>query len=246
MLFDMSKPMLESFAAAANMMVRVFAILAALSAVLYLLSNWRLQRAARHESNQRLEAESRRADLEAEISKARSQLEDLNSKLEEAKKQNLSLAAELEQEHETRLQVQRRFGPRVLPAAAISGIVAGLQPFAGEKVNFGYFTELETAEFAQQLLDALKAAGWNPQVFKLKSMQPLYGIECGGPNPDDPALHALADALKLADKHTISDGNLAPLLGQVLQPQLADQLWVLVGLKRPHLINPHREAGSNQ
>ncbi|MBV9759856.1 MAG: hypothetical protein JO340_04770 [Acidobacteriaceae bacterium] len=242
----MSRPMLESFASAANMMVRVFAILAAISALLYLLSNWRLQKASRRETDQRLEAERRRADLEAELSHSRNRLDALNAKLEEARKDNLSLVAQLEQEHETRLQIQRRLGPRFLTPRALSGITAALQPFAGQKVNFGYFTELETTGFAQQLLDALKAAGWNPQVFKLKSMQPLYGIECGGPNSDDPALHALADALKLADRHAVSDGNLAPLLGQVVQPQLADQLWILVGLKRQRLMNPHPEAESNQ
>jgi hypothetical protein len=116
-----------------------------------------------------------------------------------------------------------------------AGITAALQPFAGQKVNFGYFTELETAAFAEQLLNTLKAAGWNPQVFKLKSMQPLYGIEYGGPNSEDPALHALADSLKLADKAAVSEGTLAPVVGQLMQPQLADQLWILVGLKRPHL-----------
>lgn len=224
----MSKPMLESLAAAANMMVRVFAILAAVSAVLYLFSNWRLQKANKRESQQRLEAESQRAGLEVEISKAQDRLEEL-------KNENLRLAAQLEQEHEARLQIQRRFGPRVLSPSMTAEITAALQPFAGQKVNFGYFTELETAAFAEQLLNTLKAAGWNPQVFKLKSMQPLYGIEYGGPNADDPALHALTDSLKLADRGAVSEGTLAPVVGQMMQPQLADQLWILVGLKRPHL-----------
>lgn len=244
MFFDMPKPILESFAGAANMMVRVFAILAAISAVLYLFSSWRLQKANRRESAQRLAAESQRAGLRTEILDAQSKLDELNNKLDEATKKNLNLAAQLEQEHQARLQIQRRFGPRILSPAASSGIVAGLQPFAGQKVNFGYFTELETAAFAEELLDALKAAGWNPQIFKLKSMQPLYGIECGGPNPEDPALQALADSLKLADRRANSEGGVAPVIGQVMQPQLAGQLWILVGLKRPHLRGSH-PGGSN-
>src|ERR1700761_3433568 len=135
MLFDMSKPMLENFATAANMMVRVFAILAAVSAVLYLLSSWRLQKVSKRESDQKSEADAQRAGLQAEISK-------IQSKLEELKTENVRLAAEVEQGHEARLEVLRRFGPRAVSQAAAAGIVSVLQPYAGQKVNFGYFTEL--------------------------------------------------------------------------------------------------------
>ena len=235
MFFDMSKPLLESLASAANMMVRVFAILAAVSAVLYLLSSWRLQKANKRESKERLEAESQRAGLQTEISKALDRLEELKS-------ENLRLTAQLEQEHEARLDIQRRFGPRVVSPVASAGMLAALQPYAGQKVNFGYFTELETAAFAEQVLDALKASGWKPQVFKLKNMQPLYGVTCGGPNSVDPALHALAGALKLVDKRAAVESSAAPVLSQALQPQLADQLWVLVALKRPHLRKTHPDA----
>jgi cytochrome c-type biogenesis protein CcmH/NrfG len=228
MLFDMSKPMLESFAAAANMMVRVFAILAAVSAVLYLLSSWRLQKANKRERDQSLQAEDQRAGLEAEISKAQ-------GKLEELKNENLRLAAQLEQEHEARLDILRRFGPRGLSPAAAAGIIAALQPYAGQKVNFGYFTELETAGFAEQLLNTFKESGWKPQVFKLKSIQTLYGIEYGGPNPEDPALHALGDAVKLVDKRAAAQAGMASVLTPAQQPQFTDQLWIMVGLHRPHL-----------
>lgn len=224
----MSKPMLESFATAANMMVRVFAILAAISAVLYLLSSWRLQKANKRESDQRSEAESQRMGFQAEISKA-------HDKLEELRSENLRLAAQVEQEHEARIETLRRFGPRAISPAASAGMLAALHPYAGQKVNFGYFAELETAAFAEQILDVLKASGWKPQVFKLKTMQPLYGMECGGPNADDPALSALTAALKLVDRRAVEETNMAPGLSQALQPQLADQLWIMVGLKRPHL-----------
>lgn len=234
MLFDMSKPMLESFANAANMMVRVFAILAAISAVLYLLSSWRLQRANRRESNQRLEAENQRAGLQTEIVKAQDQLEEL-------KRENLRLASQVEQEREGRLDILRRYGPRAISPATTVGIVSALQPYAGQKVNFGYFTELETAAFAEQILNALKESGWKPQVFKLKNMQALYGIQYGGPKADDPALRALAEAVKLADRHATVEGSFTSVLPPAQQPQLTDQLWVLVGLRRPHL---RRHTGS--
>jgi len=228
MLFDMSKPMLENFATAANMMVRVFAILAAVSAVLYLLSSWRLQKVSKRESDQKSEADAQRAGLQAEISK-------IQSKLEELKTENVRLAAEVEQGHEARLEVLRRFGPRAVSQAAAAGIVSVLQPYAGQKVNFGYFTELETAAFAEQLLNAFKESGWKPQVFKLKSIQALYGIEYGGPNPDDPALHALAEAIKLVDKRATTEEDIASVPSPTQQPQLTDQLWVMVGLHRPHV-----------
>jgi hypothetical protein len=226
MLFDMSKQMIESFAGAANMMVRVFAILAALSAVLYLLSSWKLQKANKHESEKRLEAEHRHAELEAEISQA-------HGRIEELKSANVQLEAQVAEEHEARLLVQRRFGPRIVSPAAASGIIAALHPFAGQKVNFAYFAELETAEFAQGLADTLKAAGWKAQIYKLKSIQPAYGVSCGGPNPDDPALRALADALRLVDKRLDTQTSPAALTGAA--PQWTDQLWIMVALKRPHL-----------
>ncbi|HEX3685696.1 MAG TPA: hypothetical protein VHU83_24405 [Bryobacteraceae bacterium] len=231
----MSKPMLESFAGAANMMVRVFAILAALSAVLYLLSSWRLQKANKREREDRLEAESRRAGLQTEISTAQDRIEELKS-------ENVRLAAQVEQEHEARLEIQRRFGPRFVSPVAATAIVAALRPYAGQKLNFGYFTELETAAFAEQVLDALKASGWKPQIFKLKNMQPLYGISYGGPNLQDPALQALGGALKLVDKRAAVESSTASVLSQALQPQLADQLWVLVALKRPHLRKAQPDA----
>jgi hypothetical protein len=235
MLFDMSKPTLETLATTANMMVRVFAILAAVCAVLYLLSSWRLQKANKRESERQSQAESQRTGLQTEISKT-------HDKLEELKNENLRLTAQVAQEHQARLEILRRFGPRALSPAASAGIMAALQPYAGQKVNFGYFAELETAAFAEQILDVLKASGWKPQVFKLKNMQPLYGIECGDANSDDPVLSALAGALKLADKRATEEGSMAPVLSQAPQPQLADQLWIMVGLKRPHLRKPRPDA----
>jgi hypothetical protein len=103
-------------------------------------------------------------------------------------------------------------------------------------LNFGYFTDLETAEFAEDLLATFKAAGWKPQVFKIKSIHPMYGVACGGPNPQDPALQALIGALKLVDKRVVPEGSGTSVMGQTLQPQLTDQvqMWVMVGLKRPH------------
>lgn len=228
MLFDMSKPMLENFATAANIIARVFAILAALSAVLYLLSSWQLQKPSKRESDQALEADIQRAGLQTEISTTQ-------SKLEELKNENVRLAAQLAEEHEARLAVLRRFGPRGVSPAATAGIVSILQPYAGQKVNFGYFTELETAAFAEQLLNAFKESGWKPQVFRLKNIQALYGIEYGGPNPDDPALHAIAEAVKLVDKRASSEDDMASVLSSAQQPQLTDQLWVMVGLHRPHV-----------
>ncbi|HLI62762.1 MAG TPA: hypothetical protein VKV05_05150 [Terriglobales bacterium] len=228
--------MLESLAGTANLLVRVFAILAALSALVYVLFNWQLQKANRRESDERLEAESRRAGWQAELSKAQDQVE-------ESKRENQRLTAELEQERQVRLEIQRRFGPRGLSSATSADIVTALEPFRGQKVNFAYFADVETAAFAQQLLDLLTTAGWKPQPFKLKSMQPLYGIQFGGPNPGDGAFAALAGALKLADRHATPEDNMASTLGQAVPPQLTDQLWVLVGLKRPmHFRQPLPDA----
>lgn len=219
--------MLESLVSVADMFVRLFAVLAALSAVVYFVSNRQLQNANTQERDlEQQQAEHRRAQLEAELSSAGRKIDELTAR-------NAQIDVDLEQERETRLKVQRRFSPRYVTPAVASEMVAALKPFAGRKVNFGYFTELETAEFAEQIVDVLKAAGWKPQIFKIKKMQVLYGVECGGLNSADPALEALTEALKMVDKRApAADNSLGP---QFLQPQLSDQLWVMIGLKRPHL-----------
>lgn len=230
--------MLETLVSLSDMLVRVFAVLAALSVLIYLLSSRQLRKANTHEGELRSESESQRARFETEISSA-------ERKLRELQAQNSQLSTQLEQEHQARLNIQRRFGPRAVTAAANSAIVAALQPFAGRKVNIGYFAELETAAFGEQLVETLKTAGWKPQVFKLKTIQLIYGIECGGPDPQDPGLGALTEALKLVDKRLTAEGSGTSIMGQVLQPQLTDQLWVMVGLKRPHLLKRRPSDGAS-
>jgi hypothetical protein len=238
MWFDMSKSVLESFVAASDLLVRVFAILAAISAVCYLFSSWRLQKATARAAVNRVSPEPQRTEVNASPPQSQDQIDKL-------KNENASLAAQLQQEQEARLDTEIRFGPRIVSLKAKPQVIATLQPFAGQKLNFGYFTDLETAEFAEDLLAAFKAAGWKPQVFKIKSIQPMYGVACGGPNPQDPALQALTEALKVVDKRVASEGSGTSVMGQTLQPQLTDQLqmWVMVGLKRPHLMRkPQSES----
>lgn len=226
----MSKPLLESFVATTDLLVRVFAILAAISALLYLVSHWRLQKVTTRAAVNRVSPEPQR--IEVNFSAPQSQDE-----IVKLKNENASLGAQLQQEQETRLDIERRFGPRIVSIKAEPEMIAALQPFAGQKLNFGYFTDLETAEFAEDLLATLKAAGWKPQVFRIKSIQPIYGVSCGAPNPQDPAFQALTAALKVVDKRLASDGSGSSVMAQ-LQPQLTDQvqMWVMVGLKRPHLM----------
>jgi hypothetical protein len=239
MLFGMSKPMLESFVAAADMLVRIFAILAAISAIVYLVSSRQLQKASAPATEKQVEPEGQHAQTQAEIQKAQRTIEEL-------KKENAQLATQFEEEHEARLIIQRRLGPRHVSPKANLAIIATLQPFAGQKLNFGYFADVETAAFAEQLLDAVKAAGWKPQVFKLKNIQPIYGVECGGPNPQEPALQALTQALQFVDKEAAAEGSGTSIMGQALQPQLTDQLWVMVGLKRPHLRKAPQANGDTE
>jgi hypothetical protein len=223
--------MLESVAGASDTLLRIFAILAAVCAVVYLISSRQLQRAAKPANGATLEGEQQRASTQSETSQ---------QKLEQLQADNSRLSAELEKEQQLRIQTQRRFGPRLIGAEKRAALIDALRPFAGQKVNFVYFTDLETAEFAEPILDAIKAAGWKPQVFKLKNMQPVYGVACGGPDPNDAALRALAQGLETLDKRTVVRDSIASLLGEPLQP--ADQLWVLVGLKRPLLRKDPQEA----
>lgn len=234
MLFHMSKPLLESVVAASDLLVRIFAVLAAISAVAYFISSRQLQKTNKTASETaRMESEKG----QAELSTAQSRIQRLQS-------ENAQLGSELEAEKQAGLEIQRRFGPRGVLPATRSAMLTLLQPFTGRKLSFGYFTELETAAFAERVLDVLKSAGWKPQVFKLKSMTPIYGIQCGGPNPEDAALNALMAALKLVDGHlTTQDAEAASMLRSA-QPQVTDQLWVLVALKRPHLRRTAPENGA--
>lgn len=233
MLFGMSKPLLESFAATTDLLVKLFAILAAISALLYFFSTRQLQKVRVEESSTRPLPEQQPAPAV----QSNAALLEAQTEIQKLKLENANLTAELQQEHEARLLTQWRLGPRFIPPATRPAMIDALQPFAGHRLNFGYFTDLETAAFAEDLLDAIKAAGWKPQVFKIKTMQPMYGIECGGPNPQDPALEALTGALKLVDQRLLEEDDASMPAEQTLQSQLADQvqMWVMVGLKRPHL-----------
>jgi hypothetical protein len=66
-------------------------------------------------------------------------------------------------------------------------------------------------------------------------MAPLYGVYCGAPNADDPAFKALSRALQLIDKHLSTQNQDTVAMLRSAQPQITDQLWILVALKRPHL-----------
>jgi hypothetical protein len=229
--------MLESVAGASDTLLRIFAILAALCAVVYWFSSRQLQRGGKPANDRTtLEGESHRASTQAATSSVQQKMDQLQA-------DNSRLSAELEKEQQLRIQTQRRFGPRLIGAEKRAALVETLSPFAGQKLNFAYFTDLETAQFAERILDAIKAAGWKPQVFKLKSMQPVYGIACGGPNPDDGALRALTQALETLDKRTVVRDSIVSVLGQTLQ-QPTDQLWVLVGLKRPNV--PQHPASEDE
>lgn len=230
LLSAMSKPLLESFVATTDLLVRLFSILAAISALLYFLSSWRLHKLHAQQRAVSPAPEKQHVEPGTGLSQAQGALQKLQA-------DNANLAAELQQEHEARLLAQWRLGPRFVAPAARAEMLLTLEPFAGHRLNFGYFTDLETAEFAEELLDIFKAAGWKPQVFKIKTIQPTYGIQCGGPNPNDPALQALTKALQLVDQRLTSEQNGALPSGQTLEPQLADQvqMWVMIGLKRPHL-----------
>jgi hypothetical protein len=221
--------MLENIAATSDTLLRIFAILAAICAVVYLFSSRQLQRTSR--------AANERAKLEGErqVSDLQTRNSNTQTKLEQLQNENARLAAGLQKEQELRIQTQRRFGPRLIGPEKTAAITELLSPFAGQKVNFAYFAELETASFAERIIEILKGAGWKPQVFKLKAMQPVYGVACGGPDPNDNALRALTQALELLDKHTVVRDSVASVLGQPLQQQASDQVWVIVGLKRPHV-----------
>lgn len=230
MLFGMSRPLLESFASTTDLLVRIFAILTAVSALLYFVSSRQLHKLYAQGSSAPPPAEKQHVEVDTALLQAQEEIQKL-------KNDNVNLAAQLQQEHEARLLTQWRLGPRFVPAATHAEMIQTLQPFAGHRLNFGYFTDLETAEFAEELLDIVKAAGWKPQVFRIKTIQPIYGVECGGPNPQDPAFQAINQALKLVDQRLVSEENGVLPVEQSPQPQLTDQLqiWVMIGLKRPHL-----------
>lgn len=235
MLLDMSKSMLENLVGASDTMVRVFAVLAAISALVYFFSSRQLHRAKGPGETASLESERKRSAEQAELSAAQKRIAELQS-------ENARLGGEVESEKQARIEVEKRFGPRgVLPASA-SAMIETLAPFVSQKVNFAYFTELETASFAERVLDVLRRAGWKPQVFKLKTMAPLYGVYCGSPNADDPAFKALSGALQLVDKHVSTQNQDTLAMLRSAQPQITDQLWILVALKRPHL---RRKAASD-
>jgi hypothetical protein len=226
MLLDMSRSMLENLVAASDTMVRVFAVLAAISAIVYFFSSRQLQRANHAAATE--QTQGRHSELQAELSSAQKRISELQS-------ENTRLTGAVESERQARMDTQKRFGPRgVLPASA-TAMIETLAPFVGQKVNFAYFTELETAHFAERVLDVLRRAGWRPQIFKLKTMAPLYGVYCGGPNADDAAFKALSTALTLVDKHLSTQDQEAAGMLRSAQPQITDQLWIMVGLKRPHL-----------
>jgi hypothetical protein len=228
MLLDMSRSMLENLVGASDTMVRVFAVLAAISALVYFFSSRQLQRANKQASEQPAGALERRPDQQAELSVAQKRIAELQS-------ENARLAGAVEAEKQARIDTQKRFGPRgVLPASATT-MIETLAPYVGQKVNFAYFTDLETAAFSERVLDVLRRAGWKPQVFKLKTMAPLYGVYCGSPNADDPAFKALSAALQLVDKHLSTQNQDTTAMLRSAQPQITDQLWILVALKRPHL-----------
>jgi hypothetical protein len=226
MLLDMSRSMLESFVAASDTMVRVFALLAAISAIVYFFSSRQLHRTNRAAAAG--QTQEQHSDLQAQLSSAQKRVSELQS-------DNARLTGELESERQARSDVQKRFGPRgVLPASA-TAMIETLAPFVEQKVNFAYFTDLETAHFAERVLDVLRRAGWRPQVTKLKTMAPLYGVYCGAPNADDAAFKALSAALVLVDKHLSTQDQDAAAMLRTAQPQITDQLWILIALKRPHL-----------
>jgi hypothetical protein len=226
MMLDMSRSMLESFVAASDIMVRVFAVLAAISAVVYFFSSRQLQRTNRAAATQ--QTQEQHSGLQTQLSSAHKRVSELQS-------ENARLTAEVESERQARIDVQKRFGPRGVLAASATAMIETLAPFVGQKVNFAYFTELETAHFAERVLDVLRRAGWRPQVFKLKTMAPLYGVYCGAPNADDGAFKALSTALTLVDKHLSTQDQEAATMLRTAQSQMTDQLWIMVGLKRPHL-----------
>ncbi len=230
MLFGMSRPLLESFASATDLLVRIFAILTAISALLYFFSSRQLHKIYAQESSAPRATEKQHVEPDTALLQAQAEIQEL-------KKDNANLGLQLLQEHEARLLTQWRLGPRFVPAATQAEMIQTLEPFAGNRLNFGYFTDLETAEFGEELLEIVRAAGWKAQVFKIKSIQPVYGVECGGPNPEDPAFQALNEALKMADQRLVSEENGALPAEGLPQPQLTDQVqsWVMVGLKRPHL-----------
>jgi hypothetical protein len=228
MLLDMSRSMLENLVGASDTMVRVFVVLAAISALVYFFSSRQLQRANKQASEQPSVALEQRPDQQAELSAAQKRIAELQS-------ENTRLGGEVEAEKQARIDTQKRFGPRgVLPASATT-MIETLAPYVGQKVNFAYFTDLETAAFSERVLDVLRRAGWKPQVFKLKTMAPLYGVYCGSPNADDPTFKALSSALQLVDKHLSTQNQDTIAMLRSAQPQITDQLWVLVALKRPHL-----------
>ena len=235
----MSRSLLENFVSASDTLLRIFVVLAAVSAIVYFFSTRQLARTHKRPGNAAAVDVEQRSGEQAQLSAAQKRIAELQ-------RENARLGGEVEAEKQARLDVQRRFGPRgVLPASA-SAMIEGLAPFVGQRVNFAYFTELETAHFAERVLDVLRRAGWKPQVFKVKTMAPLYGVHCGGPNADDTALKALSEALALVDKHlTTQDADAAAALRSV-QPQMADQLWVLVALKRPPLRIKQQANGDNE
>ena len=239
MLLDMSRSVMENFVSASDTLLRVFAVLAAISALVYFFSSRQLQRSNKRAGDRSIEVEQR-SEERAELSAAQKKVAELQS-------ENLHLAAEVEAEKLALIEVRKRFGPRgVMPASATT-MIETLAPYVGQKVNFAYFTDVETAAFSERVLDVLRRAGWKPQVYKLKTIVPLYGVHCGGPNADEPAWKALSQALVLVDKHLMTqDADAAAALRSV-QPQMTDQLWVLVALKRPAMrIKPHVEDNGEQ
>lgn len=77
-------------------------------------------------------------------------------------------------------------------------------------------------------------------------MAPLYGVHCGGPNADDAALKALSEALTLVDKHATTQGQDTTASLRSVQPQITDQLSILIALKRPHMRMKQQTNGKGE
>ena len=134
----LTKPFLEQAVAYLDMAVKGLGLLGALIAVLYSLSSRQLQKLNKQESD----ALRQKVDAQQAIL-ANSQIT-----IEDLKGQNLRLGVQFEEEQKARLNLQGKLAGRVLSDVQRNQMIELLRPYAGQKIDFRYFTEFETSNFA--------------------------------------------------------------------------------------------------
>ncbi len=197
-----------------------------------------------HRKDQLVTLQTERERKQVELQRAEAQrlhqdqLTRLNSKVTEAERMGT-------QAYERALELDAERSPRVLSLEQRQMIIGAIERHPGHPVLVLELQDQESRNYANQIIDALRAAGWNVRVRNLGLfMTAPYGVVCILPNRDmpSPAAHALVAALA-SSKMSLSvprRGSLVETL-EVVLPQMSEKLedvTLFVGLRPPAVRTP--------